>query len=283
MEQPTSQISLRTETGVSRIGVDLGFLNYEVFSEVGEPLVVLSGMSFSSAYYRDFCISLADRFKVFTLDHRRIGASTARAPWSYTVFDHAKDVLTVASEIGAQGFHVVGESYGGMLAMALAIRAPSRIKSLTLINSSYGGCRYPRITPWAIIAGIRWIVRPDKVANRLARILFSPHTLKHRPEIYEKWENNVNEHGIRWIISYKQVLGALRFKVAEDLPRIHAPTLIIRGDKDRLCPPHNSVLLNQQIANSQLVTIENGGHHLCLEHIPQLRENIIKFIEKDAI
>lgn len=74
---------------------------------------------------------LADEFAVEVMDRRGFGDSpdVARSDWE-------TDAADVAELLGSDGAHLVGHSYGGVVAMAAALRRPGAIRSLVLIEPS---------------------------------------------------------------------------------------------------------------------------------------------------
>ena len=145
----------------------------------------------------DFCTALAGRgFQVARFDNRDTGLSThltgAPAPgWlkamlrpsaaPYRLEDMAADVLAVMGALGWRSAHVVGASLGGMIAQALAIRHPARVRTLTSIMSTPSA----RIATMPTVAAMRAlaraagtpVTRPDQAGEEavaLKRVIGSP-------------------------------------------------------------------------------------------------------------
>ncbi len=122
---------------------------YETFGAAdGEPLLLISGTGAQMIVWpEDLCAALADRgFQVARFDNRDTGLSThltgTPAPgWlktmlrpsaaPYRLDDMAEDALAVMDALGWPTAHLVGASMGGMIAQILAIRYPSRVRTLT--------------------------------------------------------------------------------------------------------------------------------------------------------
>jgi 3-oxoadipate enol-lactonase len=56
--------------------------------------------------------------------------------------DYAQDALAVIDSLNWQSAHVIGESFGGMTALHLALNAPERVRSLTVSSATSGGTEH---------------------------------------------------------------------------------------------------------------------------------------------
>lgn len=148
-------------------------LEYEVIGS-GEPVVLIMGIHAQMIHWPDeFCQMLADEgFQVIRFDNRDSGLSSRleslgtppiaslvarrilgrRVPVPYTLSDLALDVVGLLDALGIENAHVVGASMGGMVAQALAIEHPHRVRTLTSMLSSPGGRRYGFAKPSALRA-----------------------------------------------------------------------------------------------------------------------------------
>ena len=108
-------------------------LEYEV-SGTGEPVVFIHGAFIADAF-RPLLTepSLADRYHLI-LYHRRgyAGSSSVSEPGS--VFQQAADCRDLLRHLGVARAHVVGHSYGGVVALQLALDNPEAVHSLALLE-----------------------------------------------------------------------------------------------------------------------------------------------------
>ena len=103
----------------------------------GPPLLLIHG-SFSNgpATWAAQTDELRRHHRLIVVDRRGHGRSPAE-PRPYTIAGDAVDVLEAADRAGAAEFHVVGHSYGGLVALEMARIAPRRIHSLHVIEPPY--------------------------------------------------------------------------------------------------------------------------------------------------
>ncbi len=104
---------------------------------VGPPMLAIhGGFSDGRGTWRSQRETLKDRHRLLVVDRRGHGASPVD-PHPYTIAGDADDVLQAADGRGVAAFHLVGHSYGGLVALEVARRAPGRILSLHLIEPPY--------------------------------------------------------------------------------------------------------------------------------------------------
>jgi 3-oxoadipate enol-lactonase len=81
---------------------------------------------------------LEQRFEVLMYDQRGLG-QTSKPDVEYTMADYADDCVALMDAVGWDRAHVVGVSFGGMVAQHVAIRHPQRVDKLVLACTSSGG------------------------------------------------------------------------------------------------------------------------------------------------
>jgi len=98
----------------------------------GPPAVVLHGGPGLSDYTEGLAAELADVFETFRYQQRGLAPTTIGAP--YTVEAHVEDALAVLDGLGLERVVVVGHSWGGHLAMHLAVAAPERVSAAVIVD-----------------------------------------------------------------------------------------------------------------------------------------------------
>jgi pimeloyl-ACP methyl ester carboxylesterase len=266
-------------------------LAYETFGPPGgEPLLLISGTGAQMLIWPEgFCMALVDRgFRVARFDNRDTGLSThltgASAPgWltamlrpsavPYRLHDMADDAVAVMDALGWPDAHVVGASLGGMIAQALAIRHPGRVRTLTSIMSTPSA----RIATMPTLAAIRALARaagtpvtsPDQAADRavaLKRIIGSPG--------YPLDEDMVRDIAARSFQRHPDAEQAERDDQRQRaaviasgdrrpaLAGLRIPALVIHGEQDPVIRARGGRATARAIPGARLVTYPGMGHDL---------------------
>ncbi len=113
-------------------------LEYDVQGE-GEPVVLVHGgllADENAPLMRE--PSLTDGYRVINY-HRRGFAGSSRPPGRATIGDQAADLRALLDHLGVERAHVVGHSLGGVIAVQLALDAPERVQTLTLLEPALMG------------------------------------------------------------------------------------------------------------------------------------------------
>jgi pimeloyl-ACP methyl ester carboxylesterase len=261
---------------------------YETFgSPDGAPLLLISGTGAQMLIWpEDFCAALArSGFQVARFDNRDVGLSThltgTPAPgWlkmmlrpslaPYRLEDMAEDALAVMDALGWKTAHVVGASLGGMIAQALAIGHPERVRTLTSIMSTPSS----RIATMPTFAAIRAIARtagtaatnPDQAAEKavaLKKVIGSPGYPLDEAAVGEiarrSFERNpgTDEDNLR---QRAAVIASPDRRSA--LERLRIPALVIHGKQDPMIRPKGGRATADAIPGAKLVTHPGMGHDL---------------------
>jgi pimeloyl-ACP methyl ester carboxylesterase len=179
---------------------------------------------------------------------------------------------------GAEQAHIVGLSFGGVVAQEIAIRHPQRVRSLVLASSTAGGERY---------------VPPDRAIRdflgRLAELpaeeglwasvpyLYAATTCRrHGPLIGEDIAHRLA--GRLDPRSYdRQHAAARAHDAGARLSRIAPPTLVLHGEEDRILPLENGRRLADGIAGAQFVPVAGGAHAFPTD-VPGSNRELVSFL-----
>ncbi len=276
MESPIIKMNSKIEMNEVLAVTGDGALYTESIGDRDAPavLLIMGAMASGVWWPRAFCAQLAARGRfVIRYDHRDTGRSRSYGlgAATYTTETLADDALAVLDAYNIESAHLVGMSLGGYLSQLLALKAPARVKTLTLIaseplapkNPAIPGID-PRVLAYhARSAALDWTDRGavDDCQVGAWRLLTGsghPFDEKYILELArEDWDRTpnpltpFNHAGLRepegWV-------GRLN--------EIQAPALIIHGTEDPVVPYAHGQASRAGLRDSELLTLEGSGHEL---------------------
>lgn len=270
---------------------------YEVEGDrPGVPIVLIAGGPGSP--HNAFHLThrrLAALGPLVYLDNRGRGRSRpGRGPRPYTLENDVADVEAVRRALGAEQIVVYGRSYGGMVAQAYALAHPAHVRALVLSNTLDGATawRTENIAATHTFLARQFPERWERIERLHGQgfltsedtlgVLFGPlNELYHydlandstfRARMREVREAEIPGHASE---VYMAMIGRDpdwtldgTLAAVELLPRlgaITAPTLVLAGRFDRICPPSASRRIARAVPNARLVVFERSGHRPELE------------------
>jgi 3-oxoadipate enol-lactonase len=232
----------------------------------GEPMLLFTGFSVSSAVFEPLADAYAQHFRCLTFDYRGTGRS---ARWSGvpSMATLAADGLRILDTVGLRSAHVYGISMGGMVAQEFAIRFPDRVRGLILAGTSPGGplATRPSLRRVAAVASRVGNGTLRRQGPWLAPALFSDSFVEREPERAQELQRYFQLHPSPLWASAGQFLASVYHDRARQLHRIVAPTLILHGELDAISPVANARQLSAGIPDSELQLIAGAGHAFPLE------------------
>ena len=281
-------------------------LCYELRGAPDDPVIVLvAGLGRQMiGWDDDFCGLLADEgLRVLRFDNRDAGLSTriegapgfdmaaarrgGRDAVAYTLDDMADDVDGLLAGLGIGSAHIVGTSMGGMIAQTLAIRNPTRVRSLCSIMSTTGADDVGRPTPKAMAVVMQ---RPPEdrdsfVASELrnSRVIGSRGGL-----VDEDWRRGRFERfydrGVDPAATSRQIMAIVASgDRTSALADVRVPTLVIHGDVDPLVPLSAGEATARAIPGAELLVIPDMGHEIPPATWPQVVAAIVAHARREEV
>jgi 3-oxoadipate enol-lactonase len=252
---------------------DGGWLHYAAAGD-GEPVVFIHGFGLDAGMWDPQWQSFAQRHRVIRYDMRGYGGSSLpEKPYS-----HVDDVLALIHSQGIAPVHVVGLSLGGRVALRLAAQQPSAVRSLTLADPALDG------HAWSADWLQRWRKMTDAAkrgdlaaAKKLWRehILFTP--ANSQPAVADSLRAMIDRYS-GWHLLYPDPGTAPARPVAEMLPSIAVPTLVLVGELD--LPDFQAIArrLDKAMPRAELRTIAGVGHMSNMEAPRVFNELVLGFL-----
>jgi 3-oxoadipate enol-lactonase/4-carboxymuconolactone decarboxylase len=233
---------------------------HEVLGPPDAPvLVLLNSLGSTRAMWDPQVGPLSDRLRVVRTDARGHGESVVvDGPW--TVADLGRDVLELLDELGVARAHLVGLSLGGATAQWIAVHAPDRVHTLSLLCTS---AHWPDVQPWIDRAAA---VRADGVASIAPAVVdrwFTPELAQRDPALVAWAQDMVASTPAEGYATACEALAT--WDGRGDLGRITAPTLVVAGDVDPATPPAMLREIAEGIPGAALHVLPRASHLANLE------------------
>lgn len=256
--------------------------NYHDIGE-GFPVVMLhgSGPGVSSwANWNKVFPLLKDDFRVIAPDMVGFGFTERPKDAVYNMNVWVQQTIDLFDALKIEKANLVGNSFGGALALSMAILYPERINKLVLMGSM--GVSFP------ITYGLDrvWGYTPS-LANmeELLEIFTYDHSFANKDLTKSRYEGSI-QPGFQE--SFSSMFPAPRQKGVEGMASnqnyirdIEHQTLIIHGREDRVIPIETSLELVQLIKNSQLHVFGKCGHWTQIEHTEEFATLVKNFFQYD--
>jgi 2-hydroxymuconate-semialdehyde hydrolase len=247
----------------------------------GHAVVMLhgSGAGVSGwANWRGIMPVLADNFRVVVPDLVGFGYTETPINYEFRFMDSwIEQIIALLDNLGIEKAHLVGNSFGGGLAMWLTDKYPERFERLVLMGP--GG--WPAVVNdnlkelWAYkpsiesMKNILNIMAFDRsiVTDELAELRYKA-TMREGAQA--TFERVFPEPHQRWLDAQVLSVGQLK--------NIKNETLLIHGRDDIVVPPEVSINLHKHIQNSQLHLFGNCGHWTQIEHAERFKQLVQNFL-----
>lgn len=211
---------------------------------------------------------LERRFEVLMYDQRGLG-QTSKPDRPYTMADYADDAAALMDALGWARAHVVGISFGGMVAQHLAVRHPERVDRLVLACTSSGGDGGASFD----LLSVADLPRDERLAITLP-IMDTRNDVSTDPPAYAPMFDVIAPFMAAPPLNADDpdaAMGARRQLEAraghdtwDALVRIDHPTFVVGGRYDAQAPPANLERLAGRLPDARLQLFD-GGHLFLLQ------------------
>jgi pimeloyl-ACP methyl ester carboxylesterase len=222
----------------------------------GEPVILLHGGESACVQYDVFRPLLGDGIRAIAYDQRDTGESVNPAT-PYGMEDLARDCAALIRGLGYERAHVFGASFGGTIALQLAITVPEVVHTLTL------GATVSRVSFSSdSVAGDIVELPPDQRTQKMLDFVLSPEGQASEELVAQTMA--VLIHRSRDADARR--LDAVRtFDVTSRLSEITAPTLLVYGEDDPAATPAKGREIAAAIPGARFEVIPKVRHGITLE------------------
>lgn len=257
-------------------------LYYEDAGPRDGPVVVLGhSLLCDGTMFSHLVRTLSARYRVLNLDLRGHGRSSP-AKRDYTLEDQASDVVALLDQVQCQKAHLVGLSMGAMTALRVALWHPSRVRSLTLLDTSAEPEAPARRVQYLAMAAVARVfgVLPQLTDRVLPLLLSDPWRASHPEETRAlvealgRMDRRALAQAVRCVVD--------RGDLSQDLGTLDLPALVIVGEEDRATPVFRSENLARLLRGARLERVPAVGHLSTLEAPEATSALVQSFLDAQA-
>ena len=266
------------------LAVDGGNLYYEV-EGAREALVLIHGWLGNLRMWDFQAQALAGGYRVVRCDMRGFGRSTTE----HVEFAYWADVAALLDHLGVDRAHVVGQSFGGTIALDLALARPACVATLTSVAGGISGYR-PDLdlkqdnVPWGDLDRLwgekKWVELAE-LETRVWVDGWGQPTTRVAQELRDCIKGDVlstyqaeNEEGLP---------QPLEPRAADRLGELTVPVLVMIGTLDEARSRATAAHLVASVSESRPVEVDGVAHMIPLEAPERVTEALRDFIQDHPI
>lgn len=240
----------------------------------GSALVFLHGFVSDSRCWRTQLFGLSDQFRVVAWDAPGAGSSSD-PPESFTTEDYARCLANFLSALGVMRAHLVGLSWGGILAQEFYRLYPERLDCLVLADT-YAGWRgsLPE-SVWKQRLSSCLLDAEAPAEEVVAKFLPGMFTDAVAREVRDELSAIMTDfHPVGFRVMSR---SSAEMDTRALLPTIKVPTLLLWGDSDQRSPLSIAEQFSAAIPGAELAIVPNAGHVSNMEQPGAFNAHVRRF------
>lgn len=229
---------------------------YEVYGE-GSPVVLVTGFSGDTTFYKDLIPVVAEKHKVIVFDNRGAGKTEFKGDMIHYQ-NFVDDIKCLFDHLKIDKAHILGWSMGAHMCQEFAVQYPEKLKSLTLISAyPYRPARSSYFMHGICDCILEGKASPDYVIMMTNAFCFTEDLFSAMERKGRRFGSveGLNPKGLK-----AQMIALDTFDTREKIKDISAPTLSIHGLSDIMVEPKLGDYISDRIPGCKVIRIENVGH-----------------------
>lgn len=264
-------------------------VSYEV-KGTGFPILFIHGFGSKKEIWKPQINDFSIKFQTITFDLRGTG-KTDKPNFLYTMEMFVDDIKSLMDYLKIESSHIIGRSFGGMIAQNFTLKYPNQVKKLVLIATN---AKFDEEGAVDIVINNRLgeieLIKTDPVRAFWNKSVFVYHQkfrqqLKQNPK--KKFHNGfsledlieestINPSSTQDIINQGNAMK--EHNTFSRLNEIENETLLLAASHDRLIPKSLMIEMYKRIPNSTLKTIEKAGHFMTISRASEVNNIILDFL-----
>lgn len=263
------------------VATRLGRLFYEEFGDdrTLPPLVLLHGLYFDRAMWRYQVPVLSAMRSTLVFDMPGHGRSAVPSP--FTLEQQADAFTDALRALTLRRIVPIGLSWGGMLAMRLALRHPELVDGLALLSTSASAEKLKqRVLAHSLSRIGRAVGLPPLVFDRyVSPMMYGRRARRTMPELAAESRRRLSAMDPVAVVRTTDAVVVHRTSVLARLHQIRVPTMVLCGDHDNATPLAQSRRIVERIPGATLTIVPDTGHLTAEESPDAVNRALAAFIE----
>ncbi len=253
-------------------------VSFDIVGSGPRPLLFLHGWLMSKESWYPLLKHLPmQNYTAYLVDVRGFG-DTDKPLEGYSIQDYARDTIRLIRRWNILPVTLIGHSFGGAGSLFIAAKVRHYVNALVVLDTFPGGG-----APSVSLITKRHLQRVEKLIRRtpehrqpeiLNRIWLQAFYRVPDPEVIAKQKEAIQK--ITRHVLEQTLHTNLTTDIDRLLPRILCPTLVIRGEHDRMLAADSEPL--RRIPGAHFVKISSAGHYPMLESPTQVAQAIHSFL-----
>ncbi len=243
----------------------------------GDPdVLLLHGLFVDASLWRAQIEPLSRLGRVLVLDMPGHGRSDVPPP--FRLPDHAEALAGALASLDVRRAICVGWSWGGELALHLALRHPARVAALAVLDSAAEPP--PRRLKYRVLVGLvrRFGVTPWLARRQIAPLMFSERAQRQRPELVEAFVRSATALPREVVVRAATAVAIEVPSLLAALGAVAVPTLVLGGREDRALAAGVRERLAAAIPGARLEWVDGAGHLSVLERPDEVNRLLVPFV-----
>lgn len=242
----------------------------------GEPLLLIGGRNSDHHIWNLNRGDFLKRYQVIVYDQRGTGQSDKPEAPPYSTRGFADDAIAILDHLQIPRAHAYGVSMGGAICQWLGIDHPDRVGALVMACSKAGESH--GVDPSEETQTLMSEADNPQAVN----LMFAKALGINQLQFFFSMRASVKNP----MPAYAENLHAqasTQHDAWELLPKITAPTLILQGSDDPVCPRRNAELLAERIPHAELQIIKSGRHMFFVEFRQEVNRLVLDFLKRHPL